>query len=207
MDKCDKCDGKDIKYKAYKKYHDIFECETCGNWTYKRAEDCCRNSRKIVAQDHKYPANPRLYEQCIYCGGCINRKKALAFKTHGHKIKSEFSNERFDNWRNEVNEESNILFEDKKQFNYFNSPYYKYQLYLTSSEWRNKRELAFQRDNNICQDCKVKPSEEVHHLTYNNLFHEPLEDLKSLCKPCHKAAHRKKTLPEFINNADTGNKM
>lgn len=202
MNKCNKCESTNIKQKSDSKYHDIFECITCENWTYKKTADCCRNPHLIVAQDHKYTTQTRLYEQCINCGGCVNRTKPLSFKTHGHKCEREFSNSSFDNWRNEVNEEGKTLSDSKKQYNYLNSPYYKYQLYLTSPEWRDKRVLALQRDNNICQDCKMKSADEVHHLTYDNLFNEPLEDLKSLCGQCHKAAHNK-TLPEFIGNADT----
>lgn len=191
MNKCDKCEGENIQRKTHNKFHDEFECLTCGNWTFKRLEDCCRNPYMIVAQDHKFPFQTRLYRQCINCGGCTERAKPLSFKNHGKDCEGEFDNHTFEEWREEIREEAKMLSEQKKQFNYHNSSYYKYQVYLCSPEWRVKRELVLQRDNKICQDCTLKPAEEVHHLTYNSLFNEPLEDLKSLCKECHMKTHGK----------------
>jgi 5-methylcytosine-specific restriction endonuclease McrA len=122
----------------------------------------------------------------------------LAFKTHGEECEAEFDNYRFEDWRKERSEEGKELAENKKYFNYYNSPYYKYQVYLSSYEWKEKRKLVLARDNNLCQECKVKPAEDVHHLTYKNLYDEPLEDLQSLCRTCHSTAHGI-TLPEFIS--------
>lgn len=201
MDKCDKCKSSNIKRRESYKYHDTFHCMTCGNWSFVRIEDCCRNSYKIVSQDHKYPDRPRLYKQCLRCGGCVDRTKPLNFKKHGPECEAEFSNYRFENWCRERNEEGKMLADSKGRFNYFSSPYYKYLLYLSSREWKEKRLLALQRDKYICQECNERPAEDVHHLSYDNLFHEPLEDLKSLCRKCHSIAHGK-TVPEFITSSE-----
>ena len=84
-------------------------------------------------------------------------------------------------------------------------------IYLLSDEWKQKREIVLQRDNNLCQDCLFKLPEiknffekkfkvdltvenrranQVHHQSYNYL-HTDLEigDCISLCGICHKIRH------------------
>ncbi|MBC7522975.1 MAG: HNH endonuclease [Flavobacterium sp.] len=81
------------------------------------------------------------------------------------------------------------MWECVKERNFDTSKFAKYTNYIQSKEWKIKRNQALIRDNNLCQRCKVKPAEEVHHLTYENLFCEKLEDLLSLCKVCHIETH------------------
>ena len=62
--------------------------------------------------------------------------------------------------------------------------------YLNSFKWsllRNKRLLL---DNYTCQSCKLNnPPLEMHHLTYENIFNENIEDIISLCRECHQLQH------------------
>jgi len=46
------------------------------------------------------------------------------------------------------------------------------------------------RDNHMCQYCGGEATE-VHHLTYENIGNEPLEDLIAICRLCHKDQHLK----------------
>ena len=61
----------------------------------------------------------------------------------------------------------------------------KYHSYLTSREWKIKRAAVKKRAKNVCERCKAAPLYAVHHLTYERLYSEPLEDLQGLCDPCH----------------------
>lgn len=63
-----------------------------------------------------------------------------------------------------------------------------YNLYLQSYVWQNKRVKVLERDNYACVLCG-NAAEHVHHLTYDRIYDEPLYDLVSLCKRCHKAIH------------------
>jgi hypothetical protein len=63
-----------------------------------------------------------------------------------------------------------------------------YSEYLKSPEWQQRRKLCLERDNQSCQDCGL-PANEVHHLTYERIGNERLEDLLSLCTPCHALRH------------------
>lgn len=53
-----------------------------------------------------------------------------------------------------------------------------------------KKKEVLIRDGNLCQNCKIKPAEQVHHKTYERLYNEELEDLISVCKNCHDEIHR-----------------
>lgn len=70
----------------------------------------------------------------------------------------------------------------------------KYEDYLKTPEWRQKKinRLAF--DNWCCAFChkQIKDGEryETHHLKYNRLGHETVEtDIVSLCLTCHQDFH------------------
>lgn len=61
----------------------------------------------------------------------------------------------------------------------------KYNAYLLTPKWRAKREAVMRRDNGVCQACLSARASDVHHLTYDHLFDEPLFDLIAVCRPCH----------------------
>jgi 5-methylcytosine-specific restriction endonuclease McrA len=115
----------------------------------------------------------------------------LAQKQFSKKIRSEFSQSRFENWDINRDAENNLLREFVKVNNLESSHYYKYQEYLRSPQWKEKRVLVMARDNNTCQHCKNTTATEIHHVRYDNIFDEPLEDLISLCNLCHSQAHKK----------------
>lgn len=67
----------------------------------------------------------------------------------------------------------------------------KYQAYLDTQEWRDRRGAVVLRDGE-CQGCG-DAIDCVHHLTYENLFVESLDDLVGLCHRCHMLAHKTTT--------------
>jgi 5-methylcytosine-specific restriction endonuclease McrA len=189
MTECLKCNSYLISFRENFDYHDYFECVACGYWTFKKIDDCCRKPLKIVAINWKTNKIFFLYEQCLNCGGAINRDKPLSKLKYGEKIKSDFNNSRFEKWRENKNNEGNKLAKQKSNYNFINSPKYKYYLYLTSDLWKLKREQVKLRDKYICQICFINGADDVHHLTYENKFNEPLKDLISICSSCHLKTH------------------
>ena len=65
-----------------------------------------------------------------------------------------------------------------------------YEHYLGTGQWQEKRKLVFKRDNYQCQKCGTGKNLNVHHITYENLYNEEIEDLTTLCKPCHEKIHK-----------------
>ena len=64
-----------------------------------------------------------------------------------------------------------------------------YEEYLTSEEWRLRRELALAIADHRCQLCNSPAHLQVHHRTYERIGHEDTADLTVLCLTCHDAFH------------------
>ena len=65
--------------------------------------------------------------------------------------------------------------------------YDKYLAYLNSQKWAELRNKALERDEYHCSICGNPNNLEVHHLKYpDTLGTEPLSDLMTLCRDCHK---------------------
>lgn len=70
--------------------------------------------------------------------------------------------------------------------------YADYEEYLASDKWARKRKAILERDKGLCQACLKRQATEVHHLTYERIFDEPMFDLVAICRPCHERLHKKK---------------
>ena len=87
-----------------------------------------------------------------------------------------------------------------------------YYGYIHSEKWRKKRNLVYERalrnagstnPFGICEKCSLEPDTDclqVHHLTYERLYNERLEDLILLCDSCHRAEHQKQNLNEEVKD-------
>lgn len=65
--------------------------------------------------------------------------------------------------------------------------YDKYLAYLNSQKWAELRNKTLERDGYHCSICGNPNNLEVHHLKYpDTLGTEPLSDLMTLCRDCHK---------------------
>lgn len=64
-----------------------------------------------------------------------------------------------------------------------------YQQYLLSDEWKEFRKKAFAHYGRKCDRCQKTTTLQIHHLHYNNIFHEELEDVRVLCKAHHEKVH------------------
>ena len=62
-----------------------------------------------------------------------------------------------------------------------------YLKYIRSTKWAEKARQRRDLDHDTCQVCG-RSAESVHHLTYDHLFDEPMDDLVSLCNECHQMA-------------------
>jgi hypothetical protein len=65
----------------------------------------------------------------------------------------------------------------------------KYNRYLLTPEWQDKRERVLERDAYLCQACLKRRASQAHHLNYKRVFNEPLFDLVAVCTTCHTALH------------------
>ncbi len=66
----------------------------------------------------------------------------------------------------------------------------KWREYIDSPEWSAKRGQYKSSRSWVCFACGEKEQLHLHHLTYERLGSERLDDLIPLCQPCHAAAHQ-----------------
>ena len=69
-------------------------------------------------------------------------------------------------------------------------PFVKYEEYLKTAAWAEKRKAAKERAKYRCQTCGVSHRKiNAHHNTYERLGDELPSDLLVLCEPCHLTFH------------------
>lgn len=87
------------------------------------------------------------------------------------------------------------------------------KVYDKKSIWRKCRELVIIREGGICNRCKKRPVEEIHHiieLTEDN-YTDPkiaygLDNLEGLCSKCHnEETNPSKSIRKDIMFDDDGN--
>lgn len=123
-------------------------------------------------------------EQCLNCGdNCGARKKS---EIPEETVLVEFDKELRDRYRERELESRRLAWDagrdDRRR---------EYEQYLSSPEWRHKRDLVLIRDDFVCQGCLASKATEVHHLTYDNRGDELFFQLVSLCCDCHRKTHKR----------------
>jgi hypothetical protein len=63
-----------------------------------------------------------------------------------------------------------------------------YRAYLSTEHWINKRLSVLKERGCKCEKCG-EYGNEIHHLSYEHLWDEPLNELQVLCRDCHEATH------------------
>lgn len=77
-----------------------------------------------------------------------------------------------------------------------------YTNYCRSLKWKQLKFKILKRDCFQCVICKSKKDLRLHHLTYERVGNENLEDLQTLCKDCHD--REKHSLIPFIEKIREG---
>jgi len=80
------------------------------------------------------------------------------------------------------------------------SPHMGYKKYIKSKDWANKSRFAKYKRDYKCQQCGRKGLLHTHHLNYDSLYHERLDDVKVLCEKCHPSAD---LIREYNSSLDT----
>jgi 5-methylcytosine-specific restriction endonuclease McrA len=65
-----------------------------------------------------------------------------------------------------------------------------YSIYLSSKDWKNKREKRLKIDNGECRTCGSQEKLEIHHkpMAYKKIPNENVnDDLTTLCGTCHES--------------------
>lgn len=60
-----------------------------------------------------------------------------------------------------------------------------YRNYLKSQHWQQTKQKFYSENRYRCYFCNKKNKLEIHHITYENIGHEMIEDMVYLCHNCH----------------------
>lgn len=66
----------------------------------------------------------------------------------------------------------------------------KYNHYLQSDAWKQKRLAVLHRAKQWCERCEQAQAVQAHHITYERIFNERLDDLMAVCVRCHEILHK-----------------
>lgn len=127
-------------------------------------------------------------KQCLTCGRSLGNVKKDAFDLSSLPA---FNQSTVDAWRRKMDEwsrEQRRLF-DLKQNEWF----LHYNEYLRSNHWQKLRNFVLRRDP-ICQACFNRPSDQVHHVSYEGYkrfgISFPVECI-GICIRCHDLLHQR----------------
>lgn len=191
--KCNICESKLVVYKG--DYSVNAYCTKCFKIQYISSNNSCCINPKV--EPVKFPmrgGGMQIRKQCRNCGDVFG----LALKKKDFDINklNLYDNNRMEEYRKnnfKETEEFNRIFEEYKAKNYtFEHKFPGYNEYLASDLWQTKRRLVLERDKYVCQSCIKAKAIQVHHLSYEHVFNEPLFELTSVCIRCH----------EIITNMD-----
>ena len=81
---------------------------------------------------------------------------------------------------------------------------YNKRKYLNSPEWQHRRKLSLQAASYSCEMCGTTGTTlHIHHISYANLYNEPLSDLACVCEDCHDRIHSYHGFPQSVEEYST----
>lgn len=163
-------------------------CPKCYTSEREWGKECCFQPDAHYVR-YTTEAGYRLREECKSCGSL--RSKNIKHSTVSNFDKLPIHDKEKQDKRAEKLREEGTKFHDwvakKRREQFFDA----HSEYLNSPEWKRIRALVLQRDQHLCQSCRLVKANQVHHLTYERWRNEACFDLISVCTPCHEKLHKK----------------
>lgn len=188
---CENCVNEKVIHKG--KYDIFLECQDCLKGCVKQIDSCCVSPEIIsinMPRIDKKPTKRNFCKRCGHVSGLVKmsnpdewKKLPLVTREQANEIADERYKKRRAFYAYIQNKRSEY-FESKKE-----EHTKKYHEYLKSPEWKDRRLRVLNRDKYICQACLINEATQVHHLTYDRIFKEPLFDLTGVCDSCHNSIH------------------
>jgi len=166
---------------------------------------CIDKMRKIVNSYFKPEKPPQLNEKPynglveLYCRIIKIEYPNPYYKGFVNKEGERFNSPIYTNLKEIRQKENSINISNKKskpkkkEQNRSGEWWNKYRAYMKSKEWDEFKIRVKKIRGNKCEKCNSnKFILDVHHLTYERLGNEWVEDVQVLCRPCHRAQHKRK---------------
>lgn len=153
-------------------------------------KNICKDCDFIFVKKQKVNGDYLVRKQCFGCG-CLDNK-VYKFSDVGSRsdvMKLPEFNEKLNEEYYEKLRQIRIKEYNEKREQRKNEFFREYSEYLNSNKWRLKREKVLERDKYLCQACLTRKATQVHHISYEFIYNEPLFDLISVCTECHDKIH------------------
>lgn len=130
-------------------------------------------------------------EQCLDCGRQIRAVSKNAPEILEMPERITFDEALKEQWREREQAHRNRQAAEREQAQQekSNEWWQWYNGYLTTPSWRLKRQMVLARANGLCEGCRCRQAEQVHHLTYKHAGNEFLFELVAVCAECHARLH------------------
>lgn len=161
------------------------------------AEFCCTHTETTCCKKVKADSQIEIRNQCRHCGDKVGnavRKATMtdlqieALPIWDDRISAQFAKLRSRFYLDTLNREKARLLADWRK---------RYDIYLESPEWKQRRQLVMLRAQGICEGCRLAQAADVHHLNYEDVGEEFLFQLVALCRKCHQRWHQPEP-PGFV---------
>jgi hypothetical protein len=163
-----------------------------------KAYECKHESIKLIRHFIKN-GSVQIKKACVNCGESFSspiKKEPCHDDLDAYNledVRKKYEIEKF-----EI--QKNIILKYNENQNKSVSDWWKeYDIYLSSKEWKEKRELKLTERDYLCEGCGKEEATEVHHTpnSYDRIPYEMLFELRALCSFCHSMLHLDK--PRRIN--------
>lgn len=154
--------------------------------------DYCNHPRTEVRYRYIAGGARVIQNQCIDCGNSVGN-------FIGQKDKSDAYLQALQPWDDTLKEKELSKIEERRveralEAQKRSSEWWAwYNAYLQTPEWKTRRRRVLERDNHLCQGCRMADATQVHHLTYAHVGNELLYELISVCDDCHTKEHEPNT--------------
>jgi len=184
LELCPVCKKNSLKSQI-DKYATVYCCFDCGLFKVKYFQ-CCSNDQIERVIYYQKDDRKTIRDQCMKCGKLLNTPATSFSKVNQEE--THLYNETLADNRKEELQEVKAYYDSLIKGNSGRIRYNTYESYYFTSEWKELRQRAFQRDNFKCVQCGSN-AEQVHHKHYKSFRNEQLDDLVTLCTICHNAIH------------------
>ncbi len=173
------------------------ENQQCGkHWNIRPTGQCCTTPSFHAVKMVIAGGDIQVKEQCRTCGHTKNNAVGGYSKVERERL-PEIDFSAREKSRSAFSEFEYHFRKSKEDFQFkAGQPEWKrkYDEYLQSNEWKEKRLLVLKRDKYLCQADLTNPATQVHHKTYRGVDftgREPSFELVSLCAVCHAKIHNR----------------
>lgn len=206
---CKSCNSENVQLLKEGEYATGWVCLSCGAGMVDYSSDtCCGNPNHTNV---KFEQVNKVLVQRVACRSCKSLITGAVKRDKWFNTYPLFSNERHKEIEENKRACRNTLYEyinkirtdiiernNKRKLQEYEQDniewWNKYKAYLQTDTWKKKRQMVLERENWICQGCKVNKANHVHHETYQNLGDELLFQLIALCVDCHQKLHPEKQI-------------